>query len=110
MTKRSVIAVVLLTVLTCGIYGLYWLLRTKDEMVARGAEIPTGWLLIIPLAHFYWQWRWAEGVERVTRGRMSAVIAFVMTLLGPIGMALVQATFNESSDDESAWLPEARVV
>ena len=30
MTKRSVVAVILLTLITFGIYHLYWFVKTKD--------------------------------------------------------------------------------
>lgn len=110
MTKRSVVAVIILTFITCGIYALYWFVKTKDEMVARGADIPTGWLLIIPIAHIYWQWKWSQGVEHVTRGKSTAAVTFVLVfLLGVIGMAIVQSMFNDLPEDR-AQLPQARIA
>jgi hypothetical protein len=110
MTKRSVAAVIILAFLTCGIYGLYWFVATKDEMVGRGADIPTGWLLIIPIANIYWWWKWSQGVEHVTRGKSSAPVTFLLVfLLGMIGMAIVQSTFNNLPDDR-ALLPQARIA
>ena len=32
MTKRSVASVVILTLITCGIYGLYWIYTTSNEL------------------------------------------------------------------------------
>jgi hypothetical protein len=110
MTKRSVVAVILLTLVTCGLYGLYWFIRTKDEMVERGASIPTGWLLIVPFASIYWRWKWSVGVEHVTREKMSGAVCFlVIYLLGPIGMAILQATFN-GLPEERMQLPQARIA
>jgi len=110
MTKRSVVAVILLTFITFGIYHIYWYVKTKDEMVEQGADIPTGWLLIVPIASIYWLWKWSEGVEHVTRGKMSAGVSFLLIFLLPlIGMAILQATFNNTPDDQ-ARLPRARVA
>ncbi|HEU4733408.1 MAG TPA: DUF4234 domain-containing protein [Kofleriaceae bacterium] len=110
MTKRSVVAVILLTLITCGLYSLYWFVSTKDEMVARGADIPTGWLLIIPIASIYFKWKWSQGAEHVTRGRYSAPVTFLLVyLLGLIGMAILQSTFNELPE-ERAQLPQARIA
>lgn len=110
MMKRSVAAVIVLTFITFGIYSLYWYVKTKDEMVAQGASIPTGWLLIIPIANIYWMWKWSEGVEYVTRGKSSAAVSFLLVfLLGLIGVAIIQATFN-SLPDERAQLPQARIA
>jgi hypothetical protein len=110
MTKRSVVAVIILTFITFGIYGIYWFVKTKNEMVARGADVPTGWLLIIPIANIYWYWKWSQGVEHVTRGRSSAAVNFLLVfLLGFIGMAIIQATFN-GLPEERGQLPQARVA
>src|SRR5438128_209166 len=105
MSKRSVVAVIVLSFITCGIYGLYWYVATKDEMVARGAQIPTAWLVIFPIANIYWLWKWSQGVEHVSRGKMSAGVAFLMMmLLGVIGVAIIQSTFNKLADEETVSL------
>ena len=44
MQKRSPISVILLTIVTLGIYGIYWQVKTKGEMNALGADIPTALL------------------------------------------------------------------
>jgi hypothetical protein len=106
MTRRSVIAVLLLSLVTFGIYFLVWMVMTKNEMNRQGANIPTALLLIIPLVNIYWMWKYAEGVELVTDRRMSGPVAFlVLWLLGIIGGAIVQSEFNRL-----AVLPEARLA
>jgi len=82
---------------TGGIYSLVWSVQTKGEMVREGAEIPTAWLLIVPFVNFYWLWKWAHGVEKVTKGTMGAAVAFLLELLlGPIGDAVIQSAFNKT--------------
>lgn len=112
MNKRSVAAVIILTIVTFGIYSLVWFVKTKNEMVRHGADIPTAWLIIVPIANIYWQWKWSGGVEHVTRGKTSQAIAFIMIfLLGIIGMAIVQSWFNKAIDEGApAQLPQARVA
>jgi hypothetical protein len=113
MTRRSVVLVLLFSLITFGIYGIYWYVATKDEMVSKGADIPTGWLIIIPIASIYWVWRWSAGVEHVSRGKMSGGVTFLlMFLLGwPIGMAILQATFNGIADEQARGnLPQARIA
>ncbi|MCB1189093.1 MAG: DUF4234 domain-containing protein [Leptospiraceae bacterium] len=98
MENRNPIVVFLLTCITCGIYAIVWCVKTKEEMNAKGAEIPTAWLLILPFINFYWYWKYSEGVEKVTKSEVSAAIVFVLLLLlGPIGMAVVQNYFNKVS-------------
>ena len=110
MTKRSVVAVILLTIVTFGIYSLVWMVKTKGEMVKAGADIPTAWLLIVPIASIYWMWKFAGGVEHVTRGKQSQVMAFIlMFVLGVIGMAIIQSELNKV-DGAAGSLPQARVA
>lgn len=103
MKNRSPIAVFLLTIVTLGIYGIVWYVKTKGEMNKQGAEIPTAWLIIIPLVNIWWLWKYSEGVEKITGGKTSGVLSFVLLwLLGSIGMAIVQSEFNSKSGPQDA--------
>jgi hypothetical protein len=95
MTNREPLAVFAFSLLTFGIYGIFWWYWTKQEMNAKGAAIPTLLLILLPFASIYWLWKWSEGVERTTGGAMSGVAAFFLTwLFGCIGQAIVQDKFN----------------
>ena len=101
MTKRSPLAVFVLSIITLGIYALYWLVRTKTELNSSGASIPTAWYLIVPLANIWWYWKFSQGVEEVTHKGMSAGVAFLMLwLLSIIGSAIIQSTLNEVAEKE----------
>jgi hypothetical protein len=112
MTKRSVVAVILLTCITFGIYAIVWFVKTKDEMVKHGADIPTAWLMIVPIASIWWMWKYAGGVEHVTRGKQSQAVAFILIfLLSIVGMAVVQASLNKAVDEGlPGQMPQARVA
>ena len=98
MRRRSGWAIVALSVASAGAYAIAWLCQTRAEMNRLGARIPSPWLLVVPVAALYWAWCWAEGVRHVTAGRISTGGAFAWVLLGPIGMARVQAGFNALAD------------
>lgn len=115
MTKRSPGTVIILCCLTLGIYGIVWYVKTKGEMVKCGADIPTAWLLIVPIANLYWLWKWSQGVEHVTRGASSAGLTFVMVLIVNqfffIGSGIVQGSLNKAIDQGTPnALPQARVA
>ncbi len=96
MKQRSPIAVFLLPFITFGIYSLYWMVKTKGEMNEKGSKIPTAWLIIVPFVNIWWMWKYGEGVGEVTNEKMSGVIAFIlMLLLGNIGQAIIQDSFNK---------------
>ena len=108
MTRRSVLSVFILSIVTFGIYGLFWMVATKEEMNAQGANIPTAWLLIIPIANIYFFWRYSEGVEHVSRGRLAAPIGFILLFCtGFIAHLVLQSEFNKLS---AGQLPEARLA
>lgn len=97
MTKRSPLNVFLLSFVTCGLYLFFWYLGVKDELNRRGAQVPTAWMMIIPIINFIWMWKFAEGVERVTRGSLGAGSAFFLMLVGLIGVPIIQGRLNEIS-------------
>ncbi len=103
MKNRSPIAVLLLPFVTFGIYTIYWMVKTKGEMNARGADIPTAWFLIIPFVNIWWYWKYSQGVEHVTNGKLSGVLSFVgFLLLGFIMSAIVQDSFNNVGSTAAA--------
>lgn len=108
MKNRNIFAVLLLTIITFGIYAIYWEVSTKIEMNKLGAKIPTAWLLIIPIVNIWWLWKYSEGVELVTGKKMSGILAFVLLwLLGVIGAMIIQSEFNKVGDQPMAAAPEA---
>jgi hypothetical protein len=113
VTKRSVAAVIILTILTLGIYSLVWAVKTKNEMNSAGASIPTAWMILIPfVGALIWYWKWCGGVEHVTGGKFSQVISFILILvLGIIGMAIIQSELNKAIDrGVPGMLPQARLA
>ncbi|GAC1502506.1 MAG: hypothetical protein NVS1B10_07290 [Candidatus Saccharimonadales bacterium] len=100
MKQRSPAAVFILSLVTFGIYCLYWQVSTKNELNRLGAEIPTAWLLIVPIANLYWIWRYSEGIEKVSNGKITAVLTLILLLLlSIVGMAILQSEFNKLSFD-----------
>jgi hypothetical protein len=108
MKNRSVAAVVLLSIITFGIYYLVWFVKTKNEMnKTYGTQIPSAIMLIIPVMNIIWMWKWAAGVEKATQGKQSQTMAFVLVLLlSLIGVAIIQSEFNKQGQQ----IPEARVA
>ena len=95
MTKRSPIAVFFLTIITFGIYLIVWRVKTKGEMCRLGADIPTSWCMIIPFVNIWWLWKYAGGVELVTKEKISQSVAFILLfLVSAIGDAIIQDYFN----------------
>lgn len=106
MKKRSIAGVIVFPLITLGIYSLYWFVSTKRELNEKGAEIPTAWLLIIPLVNIYWLWKYYEGASKVTNEKVNSVLMFVIHLLvtSLISTAICQDAYNNllSADTQSS--------
>jgi hypothetical protein len=107
MKKRNVAAVIILPLVTFGIYMLYWFVQTKQELNQRGAGVPTAWLLIIPFVNLYWLWKYFEGAEQVTGEKSNAVLNFVLTIFVTplISMAICQDSYNKLAAPAAAAMP-----
>ncbi len=96
MTKRSPASVAILGLITLVIYAIIWYASTREELVARGADIPPIIHLFIPILNLIWLLKYGQGVQKVTNGATSAGTAFMLLLfLGPIGAAVLQSKYNE---------------
>lgn len=101
MKQRNPAAVFLLSLITFGIYTIYWQVKTKGDLVRLGAtDIPTSWLIIIPLANLYWIWKYSLGVEQVSKGKISAVLVLILfLLLSIVGVAILQSEYNKLGEE-----------
>ena len=98
MKKRNPIAVLLLPLITFGIYQWYWLVKTKGEMNRLGTvHVPTAWIWLIPVVGgIWWLWKYSEAVGNITKGAIPGILSFVLLwLLGSIGSAIIQDSFNK---------------
>jgi len=93
---RSILMVYLLSILTFGIYYLYWAVQTKEEMNSLGANVPTGWLLIIPIANLYWWYKYCDAFAKFVSKDNNGVLYFIIVIILPIIIpAIVQSGLNE---------------
>ena len=89
-----------LSQLALSIYMIYWLVQTKRELQALGADdIPTTWLYIIPIANIYYIYKYAEGADKVTNGKLPPLLILFIYLLGAafIIMPVCQSQYNKIS-------------
>ena len=96
--RRNIVLVYLFTLITLGIYGIYWMVSTKDEMNELGAAIPTAWLIIVPIANIYWTYKYCEGFATKVKKDNNTILWFIVYLLvGIIMPAIVQSELNKKA-------------
>lgn len=95
---RNIFLVYLFGIITLGIYFIYWLVSTKNEINSLGAKIPTAWLLIIPIANIYWMYRYCEGFSLKVKKDNNAILWFILYILISIVIpGIVQSELNKLS-------------
>ncbi len=109
--QRSVALAIVLTIVTCGIYGIYWLIVLNDEInvVSGNTNDTSGAMVflftIITCGIYTYYWMYKTGVKlddlEVSRGRSSQTrgilyLALHFLGLGIISWALMQDTLNKN--------------
>ena len=97
--RRNPALVIILSIITCGIYNIYWFVKTKGEINSLGAEIPTAWLLIIPIANLYFEYKYAEGFSIHVKKDNNAIMWFLLLFfVGPVAVILFQIELNKLAE------------
>ena len=106
IVERSIVTSILLTVLTCGIYSIYWFIRITDEMNQVSGEGGTSGVIAFLLNlvtcgiyGFYWAYKIGEKRDYVANEKGDSKIIYIALVffgLGIIVYALVQDTLNKA--------------
>ena len=102
--KRNMIAQVFLTIITLGIYCIYWFYQVSVELkgIANDENAnPALWtvLLFVPLASIYSIYKFSELYEKVTNGQMNLWLLFVLYMVfAPAVWFIVQTELNRRAD------------
>jgi hypothetical protein len=98
MKYREIWKAIVLSIVTLGIYAIVWFVKVKGELNSKGANIPTAWWLLVPVANIWWLWQYALGVEKVTKEKYVAGLVFLMFWSLPIiSQAILQTEYNKMS-------------
>ena len=112
MIKRRDIAVaIILTIITCGIYGLYWFVCLNDELneLTDKNDTSGGIALLLSLItcgiySYYWMYKAGEKVDtlKANRGQpaqYTGIVYLVLTLFGfgIVSYALIQDELNKNA-------------
>lgn len=108
IAPRNLAVCVILSIVTCGIYSIYWLVKLNDEInYISGEPKPTSgivvWLLGIVtcgIYYLYWYYRMGEKCDRIkgASGGSSNILYLVLGIfgLGIVNYCLMQDTVNNA--------------
>ncbi|MFW6013689.1 MAG: DUF4234 domain-containing protein [Nanoarchaeota archaeon] len=106
--RRNSVVVLILFLLTVGLYGLYWLISTTNELGRNTNSAPNPkllWLFLIPLVNFIiffvYFWKYCKAINELTG--FSAWGLFVLWIfLGPVAIIVSQIQLNSKADTLNA--------
>lgn len=97
LKERDLFFMAILFFVTCGLYFIYWVMKTKNEMKCLGAYIPTAFLVVVPFANCYFWYQYSKAFTHYIKKDGEPVAYFLLLLLLPvIGMFVVQAIINDT--------------
>lgn len=114
ITKRNIAVAIILSIVTCGIYGIYWFIVLTDEakQVSNDVTGATGGvaflltLVTCGIYGFYWAYKQGERIDnaRMVRGIRAGGSSHILFLilqifgLGIVSYIIMQDALNKISD------------
>ena len=101
LKHRSLLGITLLTLITFGIYPIYWFFITKTEMKVlngKSVKVPFFLFYFIPIINIWWFWRFAKAIEKTTKGNVGRWSAFLAPpILEAIAGAIIYFVITNSN-------------
>lgn len=105
--NRNIVLCIVLTIVTCGIYGLYWMVCLNNEInqLAGETEATSGGMVILltivtcGIYGFFWAFKMGERVDKIKGVTGSSNIIFLILqicALGIVNYCLMQDTINKA--------------
>lgn len=100
---REPILVIVFSFITFGIYSIYWLVSTTNELRRISSKAPDPrmlLLLLVPVVNIvveiWYYWKYSQAVEEFSG--VSRVLLFVFwIILSPVSMVLTQIELNKKA-------------
>lgn len=105
ITKRNVAVCVILSIVTCGIYMLYWYVCVVNEVDAvTEAPGPGGGMCLLltivtcGIYNVYWGWKMGDKLDasRARHGVVPGSFAILFLLLNLFGLTIVSLAISQS--------------
>lgn len=107
--QRNIAVCIILSLVTCGIYSLYWFICLSDDVNTAAGEQGTSGVMALVFSlitcgiyMFYWAYKQGEKLEKAKQSRgmasgSSGILYLVLCLLGLgiIAEALMQDSLNK---------------
>ena len=106
LKKRSIGLAILFTILTCGIYGFYWMVQLTDEsrMLAGDMDATSGGMALLfciitcGIYGIYWNYRLGECLDKVreAKGTAAGNLAILYLVLSIFGLGIISFSLAQN--------------
>lgn len=105
--KRDLVKCIVLSIVTCGIYGLLWFIQITDDTntligdpsATSGVKALIFTLITCGLYSYYWAWKQGEKMDQITGSSNNSVLYLILSIfgLGIVAWALMQDNLNKNA-------------
>lgn len=109
--RRDIAVAIILSIITCGIYGIYWFIKLNDEInyLAGDTGATTGGvafllsLITCGIYGLYWMYKMGEKLDNValSQGRPASSRPIVYLLLSIFGFSIISYALMQDSINKS---------
>jgi len=100
---RNPVLIIVFSIITVGIYSIYWLVSTTNELRRLTSTAPNPWsllLLLVPLVNifvgFWYYWKYSKAVGEISN--FESWLLFVLWLIvSPAAMVVAQIELNKKA-------------
>lgn len=109
--EKNIALCIVLSVITCGLYGMYWMVCLADDVNAVSNEYGTSGPVVLLLTivtcglyGWYWLYKSGEKIDRMKtqRGENAGYLAIVYMLLGIFGLGIISYALMQSEINRCA--------
>ena len=102
--RRNPFLIILFSIITLGIYGIFWLVFTTNELKKNTQSAPNPLLLLLMLIPFInfiimfiYFWKYSKAINELT-GFNSLALFLLWIFIGPVGMIISQIELNKKAE------------
>lgn len=101
--RRNPVLVIVFSIITLGIYAIYWLVSTTNELRRTTSSAPNPWMILTFLIPFlqivfalWYYWKYSAAIKDIS-GFETWVLFLLWIIFSPAAMIIAQIQLNKKA-------------